>query len=135
MACNKIIYYLFIYLFINTDHPVASEQHKAELCQLDRKAKIALITALNLKNSLCCDLRCLGQPCRFVVVTTGAGSGPLAVMVEGPAKVAVVCTEVDEGYEFTYTPTAPGDYYIIIKYCNVTIAGCPHKAVITGDYN
>jgi len=67
------------------------------------------------------------------VVTTGAGCGTLSVMVEGPAKVAVVCTEVDEGYEFSYTPTAPGDYFIVIKYCNVTIAGCPHKAVITGD--
>ena len=73
-----------------------------------------------------------GQPCRFVVVTTGAGCGTLGVMMEGPAKVAIVCTEVDEGYEFSYTPTAPGDYLIVIKYCNVTIAGCPHKAVITG---
>ena len=75
---------------------------------------------------------CAGQPCTFVVVTTGAGSGTLNVMVEGPVKVAIVCTEVDEGYEFSYTPTAPGDYFIVIKYCNVTIAGCPHKAVITG---
>ena len=74
-----------------------------------------------------------GQPCRFVVVTTGAGSGTLGILVDGPAKVAVVCTEVDEGYEFSYTPTAPGDYFIAIKYCNVTIAGCPHKAVIAGQ--
>jgi len=54
--------------------------------------------------------------------------------MDGPTKVALVCTEVDEGYEFSYTPNAPGDYYIAIKYCNVTIAGCPHKAVITGEY-
>jgi len=54
-------------------------------------------------------------------------------MMEGPAKVAVVCSEVDDGYEFSYTPTAPGDYFINIKYCNVTIAGCPHKAVVSGD--
>jgi len=78
-------------------------------------------------------LCCSGQPCRFVVVTTGAGCGTLAVMMEGPAKVAVVCSEVDDGYEFSYTPTAPGDYFINIKYCNVTIAGCPHKAVVSGD--
>ena len=68
-----------------------------------------------------------------MVVTTGAGSGTLGILVDGPAKVAVVCTEVDEGYEFSYTPTAPGDYFIAIKYCNVTIAGCPHKAVIAGQ--
>ena len=74
-----------------------------------------------------------GQPSSFVVVTTGAGCGPLAVMMEGPARVALVCTDVDEGYEFSYTPTAPGDYLIAIKYCNVSIAGCPHKAVVTGD--
>ena len=80
-----------------------------------------------------CVLCWSGQPCKFVVVTTGAGCGTLAIMVEGPARVAIVCTEVDEGYEFSYTPTAPGDYLIVIKYCNVTIAGCPHKAVITGD--
>ena len=43
-----------------------------------------------------------------------------------------MCTEVDDGYEFTYTPMAPGDYLINIKYCNVTIAGCPTKAKITG---
>jgi len=76
---------------------------------------------------------CSGNPCKFVVVTTGSGSGTLSVMVEGPAKVAIVCTEVDEGYEFSYTPTAPGDYLIAIKYCNVTIAGCPHKAVVSGN--
>ena len=45
-----------------------------------------------------------------------------------------MCTEVDEGYEFTYTPMAPGDYLINIKYCNVTIAGCPTKAKITGEF-
>ena len=27
---------------------------------------------------------------------------------------------------------APGNYMIVIKYCNVAIAGCPFKAVITG---
>jgi filamin len=54
------------------------------------------------------------------------------VHLEGPSKVAVVCNELDEGYEFTYTPMAPGVYMIVIKYCNVAIAGCPFKAVITG---
>jgi hypothetical protein len=68
------------------------------------------------------------------VITTNSGSGTLAVHLEGPSKVAVVCTEVDEGYDFTYTPMAPGKYMIVIKYCNVPIAGCPFRANITGEY-
>jgi len=43
-----------------------------------------------------------------------------------------VCTEVAEGYEFTYTPMSPGVYMLMIKYSNVTIAGAPFKAVVTG---
>lgn len=74
----------------------------------------------------------VGKQSKFTVVTTNSGSGTLAVHLEGTSKVAVVCTEVDEGYEFTYTPMAPGNYMIIVKYCNVTIAGCPFKAVVTG---
>ncbi len=73
-----------------------------------------------------------GKACTFTVVTTNAGHGTLNVSLEGPSRVAIVCNEVDDGYEFSYTPMAPGDYLINIKYCNVTIAGCPTKAVITG---
>jgi len=75
----------------------------------------------------------LGQAGKFGVVTTGSGCGTLAVLIEGPSKIAIVCTEVEDGYEFSYTPAAPGDYLITIKYCNVTIAGCPHKAVVVGE--
>lgn len=74
----------------------------------------------------------VGKASKFAVSTTNAGTGTLAVHIEGPSKVAVVCAELDDGYEFTYTPMAPGKYMIIIKYCNVTIAGCPFKAVVTG---
>ena len=66
------------------------------------------------------------------MITTNAGAGTLAVHIEGPSKVAVVCTELDDGYEFSYTPMAEGSYMIKIKYCNVTIAGCPFKVVVTG---
>lgn len=69
------------------------------------------------------------------MITTNSGSGTLAVHVQGPSKVAVVCAEIDEGYEFTYTPMAPGDYMITIKYCNVTIAGSPFKAIVAGRNN
>ena len=63
-----------------------------------------------------------------------AGSGALAVTVDGPSKVQLNCREVEEGYEFTYTPTAPGDYLITIKYAgNTHIPGSPFKARITGQ--
>lgn len=73
-----------------------------------------------------------GKPSKFTVVTTNAGSGTLAVNVEGPSKVALVCTEVADGYEFSYTPMSPGVYMLMIKYSNVTIAGAPFKAIVSG---
>ncbi|XP_052680465.1 filamin-C-like isoform X8 [Crassostrea angulata] len=74
-----------------------------------------------------------GQTCKFVVNTCNAGAGALAVTVEGPSKVKLECKEVDEGYEFTYSPTAPGDYMITIRYAGVNIAGSPFKAKIEGQ--
>jgi len=74
------------------------------------------------------------EKCKFIVNTVNAGSGALAVTIDGPSKVKLNCVEVDEGYEFTYTPTAPGDYLITIKYAgNSHIPGSPFKAVITGE--
>ena len=69
------------------------------------------------------------------MVTTNAGTGTLCTIIEGPSKCAIVCNEVEEGYAFTWTPMAPGDYLINIKYSNVTIAGCPTKAVVDGKSN
>ncbi|XP_078339973.1 filamin-A-like isoform X11 [Crassostrea virginica] len=74
-----------------------------------------------------------GQTCKFVVNTCNAGAGALAVTVEGPSKVKLECKEVDEGYEFSYSPTAPGDYMITIRYAGVNIAGSPFKAKIEGQ--
>jgi filamin len=74
-----------------------------------------------------------GEQCKFIVNTQKAGSGALAVTVDGPSKVQLNCREVDEGYEFTYTPTAPGDYLITIKYAgNMHVPGSPFKARIEG---
>jgi hypothetical protein len=42
------------------------------------------------------------------------------------------CKEVDEGYEFSYTPFSSGKYLIAIKYGNINIAGSPYVAEITG---
>jgi filamin len=73
-----------------------------------------------------------GKVSKFTVVTLNSGAGQLNVQVDGPSKVAIQVLEVEEGYEFSYTAVAPGDYLINIKYCNVTIAGCPSKSVVTG---
>jgi len=69
----------------------------------------------------------------FRVTTLNSGAGTLFVQISGPSKVAVHCTEIEEGYECSYTPMAPGDYIILIKYSNVTIAGSPSKAKVTGS--
>lgn len=73
-----------------------------------------------------------GKPAKFQVITVNCGAGMLLAAVEGPSKVAIQCSEIEEGYEFAYVPMAPGDYLITIKYCSVTIAGCPTKAKVTG---
>ena len=82
-----------------------------------------------------CSLQCVlnaGQVSKFFVNTVNAGAGALAVTVEGPSKVRLECKESNEGYEFTYTPTAPGDYLVTIKYAGVHIAGSPFKAKVEG---
>ena len=76
----------------------------------------------------------VGQLCRFIVNTVNAGSGALAVTIDGPSKVQLSCREIEEGYEFTYSPSAPGDYLITIKYAGSThIPGSPFKAHIEGS--
>lgn len=69
---------------------------------------------------------------KFVVRTTGAGSGLLAVYIDGPSKAALSCRELDEGYEFSFTPFAPGKYLITIKYGNINIAGSPYASMVVG---
>lgn len=70
-----------------------------------------------------------------MVRTAGAGSSFLAVFIEGPSKCALSCREVDEGYEFSYTPFAPGKYLITVKYGNINIAGSPYQSDVTGTYD
>lgn len=76
-----------------------------------------------------------GTKNKFVVRTAGAGSSFLAVFIEGPSKCALSCREVDEGYEFSYTPFAPGKYLITVKYGNINIAGSPYQSDVTGTYD
>uniref|UniRef100_H3BWV1 Filamin C n=1 Tax=Tetraodon nigroviridis TaxID=99883 RepID=H3BWV1_TETNG len=74
-----------------------------------------------------------GAPSEFVVKTCNAGSGTLSVNIDGPSKVKLDCRECPEGYKITYTPMAPGNYLIAIKYGGPQhIVGSPFKAKITG---
>ncbi|XP_076762357.1 filamin-A-like isoform X2 [Xylocopa sonorina] len=73
-----------------------------------------------------------GQKTDFIIDTCNAGSGALSVTVDGPSKVAMDCTEIEEGYKVRYTPLVPGDYYISIKYNGYHIVGSPFKVPCTG---
>lgn len=54
--------------------------------------------------------------------------------IEGPSKVKMDCQEVSDGYKVQYTPMAPGNYVISIKYGGPNhIGGSPFKAKVTGD--
>lgn len=68
-----------------------------------------------------------------MVNTSNAGPGALGVTIDGPSKVKMDCVECPEGYRITYTPMAPGNYLISIKYGGpYHIVGSPFKAKITG---
>ncbi|MCJ8734519.1 hypothetical protein PDJAM_G00236590 [Pangasius djambal] len=76
---------------------------------------------------------CTGVPAEFVVNTSNAGFGALSVIIDGPSKVKMDCSECVEGYKITYTPMAPGNYLISIKYGGPQhIVGSPFKARVTG---
>lgn len=63
----------------------------------------------------------------FTVETCNAGHALLEVNIEGPSKVSMGCAEIDEGYRVNYTPLAPGDYIISIKYNGCHIGSSPFK--------
>ncbi|KAJ8411391.1 hypothetical protein AAFF_G00173970 [Aldrovandia affinis] len=74
-----------------------------------------------------------GVASEFIVNTCNAGSGALSVTIDGPSKVKMDCNECPEGYKVTYTPMAPGNYLISIKYGGPQhIVGSPFKAKVTG---
>ncbi|XP_034239661.1 filamin-A isoform X3 [Thrips palmi] len=74
-----------------------------------------------------------GHKTDFIVDTCAAGAGTLAVTIDGPSKVSMDCTEVEEGYKVRYTPLVPGDYYISVKYNSYHIVGSPFKVTCTGE--
>ncbi|XP_041964970.1 filamin-C-like isoform X2 [Alosa sapidissima] len=74
-----------------------------------------------------------GVPAEFVVNICNAGSGALSVTIDGPSKAKMDCMECAEGYKISYTPMAPGNYLISIKYGGPQhIVGSPFKAKVTG---
>ncbi|XP_036387133.1 filamin-B [Megalops cyprinoides] len=74
-----------------------------------------------------------GNQAEFTINNTKAGPGSLAVTIEGPSKVKMECQECPEGYKVQYTPMAPGNYLISIKYGGPNhITGSPFKAKVTG---
>lgn len=77
-----------------------------------------------------------GVASEFVVNTCNAGSGALSVTIDGPSKVKMDCQECPEGYRVSYTPMAPGNYQISIKYGGPQhIVGSPFKAKVSGGSN
>ncbi|XP_026182186.1 filamin-A-like isoform X12 [Mastacembelus armatus] len=74
-----------------------------------------------------------GVASEFIVNTCNAGSGALSVTIDGPSKVKMDCQECPEGYKVSFTPMAPGNYLISIKYGGPQhIVGSPFKAKVSG---
>ena len=75
-----------------------------------------------------------GEACEFRIVTKDAGTGGLAVAVEGPSKAEIQCRDNKNGTcDVVYYPTAPGDYTITVKFADKHIVGSPFTARIAGD--
>lgn len=62
-----------------------------------------------------------------------AGAAALSVSIDGPSKVKLDCADCVEGHRISYTPMAPGNYLISIKYGGQHIVGSPFKAKVTGQ--
>lgn len=73
-----------------------------------------------------------GQKTHFLINTCDAGTGTLSVTVDGPSKVSLDCSEIDDGYKVRYTPLLPGEHYVSVKYNNTHIVGSPFKIECTG---
>lgn len=74
-----------------------------------------------------------GQKTDLIIDTCNAGAGTLNVTIDGPSKVSMDCTEVEDGYKVRYTPLLPGEYYMTIKYNHMHIVGSPFKISCIGE--
>jgi len=73
-----------------------------------------------------------GDKASFIIDTSNVGAGTLSVTVDGPSKVDMDCNEVEKGYEVSYTPLTPGDYFVTVKYNGMNVDGSPFKVVVVG---
>lgn len=72
-----------------------------------------------------------GRPAEFTVNALDAGSGALALSIDGPAKVKMNCVEQDDGtYKVIYNPTLSGVYEISIRFAGQHIPGSAYKVRI-----
>ncbi|KAJ0050245.1 hypothetical protein NL108_014312 [Boleophthalmus pectinirostris] len=74
-----------------------------------------------------------GVQSEFTINNSRASPGALSVSIEGPSKVKLDCVELPEGYRVHYTPMAPGNYCISVKYGGPNhIQGSPFTARVNG---
>jgi len=73
-----------------------------------------------------------GEKASFVIDTSNVGAGTLSVTVDGPSKVDMDCNEVEKGYEVSYTPLVPGEYFVTVKYNGQNVDGSPFKVMASG---
>lgn len=110
------------------------EQAWREAAQVREKTRLQLRSAAGGSLRFLTSSPPAGTACEFLVNTSKAGPGALAVTIDGPSKVKMDCVECPEGYRVTYTPMAPGSYLISIKYGGpYHIVGSPFKARISGE--
>uniref|UniRef100_A0A8C1K5H7 Filamin C, gamma b (actin binding protein 280) n=1 Tax=Cyprinus carpio TaxID=7962 RepID=A0A8C1K5H7_CYPCA len=70
----------------------------------------------------------------FIVDTRSAGYGGLGLSIEGPSKVDINCSDVDDGTcKVTYCPTEPGTYIINIKFADQHVPGSPFTVKVLGE--
>ncbi|XP_050952646.1 filamin-B isoform X3 [Labeo rohita] len=73
----------------------------------------------------------LGEQAEFIIDTSGAGSGRLAIQVVGPCDVTLQCLDNQDGTcTVFYLPTEHGVYTINVLFDNSHITGSPFQAVI-----
>ncbi|KAA0720868.1 Filamin-C [Triplophysa tibetana] len=70
----------------------------------------------------------------FIVDTRSAGYGGLGLSIEGPSKVDINCSDVEDGTcKVTYCPTEPGTYIINIKFADQHVPGSPFTVKVLGE--
>ncbi|KAK2885697.1 hypothetical protein Q8A67_016534 [Cirrhinus molitorella] len=73
----------------------------------------------------------LGEQAEFIIDTSRAGSGRLAIRVDGPCEVTLQCLDNQDGTcTVFYLPTEHGMYTINVLFDNAHITGSPFQAVM-----